>query len=64
MAAWRRAGRPTPQRALSVTCRLIYKDFEEGTGPLPVDGQEVVFNYTVSTWLGLGMGTLGHGARA
>ncbi|PNW73911.1 hypothetical protein CHLRE_13g577850v5 [Chlamydomonas reinhardtii] len=25
---------------------LIYKDFEEGTGPLPVDGQEVVFNYT------------------
>ncbi|KAG2443665.1 hypothetical protein HXX76_002014 [Chlamydomonas incerta] len=25
---------------------LIYKDFEEGTGSLPLDGQEVVFNYT------------------
>ncbi|KXZ49320.1 hypothetical protein GPECTOR_22g914 [Gonium pectorale] len=25
---------------------LIYKDFEEGSGPLPTDGQEVVFNYT------------------
>ena len=28
-------------------CRVIYKDFEEGQGPLPVDGQEVVFQYTV-----------------
>ncbi|GLC49207.1 hypothetical protein PLESTB_000194000 [Pleodorina starrii] len=25
---------------------LIYKDFEEGKGALPTDGQEVVFNYT------------------
>ncbi|EFJ49679.1 hypothetical protein VOLCADRAFT_120742 [Volvox carteri f. nagariensis] len=25
---------------------LIYKDFEEGQGTLPTDGQEVVFNYT------------------
>ncbi|KAG2500730.1 hypothetical protein HYH03_001494 [Edaphochlamys debaryana] len=25
---------------------LIYKDFEEGRGLMPVEGQEVVFNYT------------------
>ncbi|GFR47469.1 hypothetical protein Agub_g9198 [Astrephomene gubernaculifera] len=25
---------------------LIYKDYEEGQGALPTDGQEVVFNYT------------------
>jgi hypothetical protein len=27
--------------------RLIFKDFEEGSGPVPEEGQEVVFNYTV-----------------
>ncbi|MEW5300686.1 MAG: hypothetical protein WDW36_003598 [Sanguina aurantia] len=25
---------------------LIYKDFEIGTGPLPLDGQELIFQYT------------------
>lgn len=25
---------------------LIYKDFEEGQGEAPVDGQEVLFHYT------------------
>lgn len=25
---------------------LIYKDFVEGSGPMPIDGQEVVFQYT------------------
>ena len=27
-------------------CRLFYRDFAPGSGPLPVDGQEVVFHYT------------------
>jgi hypothetical protein len=27
-------------------CRLAYKDFEVGTGSLPEEGQEVVFQYT------------------
>ncbi len=25
---------------------LIYKDFEPGTGASPVDGQQIVFNYS------------------
>ena len=25
---------------------LIYKDFEAGAGPSPVDGQQIVFNYS------------------
>jgi FKBP-type peptidyl-prolyl cis-trans isomerase len=31
---------------LHVLNRVIYKDYKEGQGSSPVDGQEVVFDYT------------------
>lgn len=41
------AMRPCPPRTFcSVPCSLITKDFRDGSGPTPVDGQEVVFQYT------------------
>lgn len=32
--------------AVVASRRVIYKDYKEGQGSTPVDGQEVVFDYT------------------